>query len=247
MGAANIFSSSNSHLESAGAPRIEWAPIATIRPNPKNARTHSRKQIRQIAASIRKLGFLNPLIVDEANMILAGHGRLEAARLEGLTHVPIIRFKRLAPKFGVPAQDDEGLNTLARFWHELPAWPDVVGGLYRLKPRYMIAPLSNGHVALLVSMSKSLGLPWDMIFGADLFRHYKPDPETYLGAAASIKASPTRSAPSGRPTGGSSPTASRSAGTRSERRAGARLSPAPFPTPSYLRRACYSVRGDFAN
>jgi hypothetical protein len=61
-------------------------------------------------------------------------------------------FERLAPKFGVPGQDDEGLNTLARFWHALPAWPDVVGGLSRLKPRYMIAPLSNGHVALLVSM-----------------------------------------------------------------------------------------------
>src|SRR5271166_6635344 len=52
------------------------------------------------------------------------------------------------------------------------------------------APLSNGHVALLVSMSKSLGLPWDMIFGADLFRHYKPDPETYLGAAALFGCSP---------------------------------------------------------
>jgi 2-haloacid dehalogenase len=65
-------------------------------------------------------------------------------------------FERLAPKFGISAQDNEDLNTLARFWHELPAWPDVVGGLRRLKPRYMIAPLSNGHVALLVSMSKSL-------------------------------------------------------------------------------------------
>jgi 2-haloalkanoic acid dehalogenase type II len=93
-------------------------------------------------------------------------------------------------KFHVPAQDDEGLNALARFWHELPAWADVVGGLYQLKPRYMIAPLSNGHVALLVSMSKSLGLPWDMIFGADLFRHYKPDPETYLGAAALFGCAP---------------------------------------------------------
>ena len=47
--------------DAAGMPRVEWAPIATIRPNPKNARTHSRKQIRQIAASIRKFGFLNPL------------------------------------------------------------------------------------------------------------------------------------------------------------------------------------------
>ena len=50
--------------DTADAPRIEWAPTATIRPNPKNARTHSRKQIRQIAASMRKFGFLNPLIID---------------------------------------------------------------------------------------------------------------------------------------------------------------------------------------
>jgi hypothetical protein len=80
----------------AGAPLTEWAPIATIHPNPKNARTHARKQIRQIAASIRKFGFLNPLIVDEDGMVLAGHGRLEAARLEGMTHVPLIRFDHLS-------------------------------------------------------------------------------------------------------------------------------------------------------
>ena len=80
-------------------------------------------------------------------------------------------FERLAPKFGVPAQDDEGLNTLARFWHELPAWPDVVGGLYRLKPRYMIAPLSNGHVALLISMSKN---PRKLIVAQTIPPHRKP-------------------------------------------------------------------------
>ena len=66
------------------------------RPNPKNARTHSRKQIRQIAASMRKFGFLNPLIVDDENMILAGHGRLEGARLEGMAHVPIVQFVHLS-------------------------------------------------------------------------------------------------------------------------------------------------------
>lgn len=62
----------------------------------QNARTHSRKQIRQIAASMRKFGFLNPLIVDDENMILAGHGRLEGARLEGMAHVPIVRFVHLS-------------------------------------------------------------------------------------------------------------------------------------------------------
>jgi len=99
-------------------------------------------------------------------------------------------FERLAPNFGISAQREESLNALARFWHELPAWPDVVGGLARLKPRYMIAPLSNGHVALLISLSKSQRLPWDMVFGADLFRHYKPDPETYLGAVELLGCTP---------------------------------------------------------
>jgi ParB-like chromosome segregation protein Spo0J len=96
MGAAGISSSPKARLELADVPRIEWAPIADIRPNPKNARTHSKKQIRQIAASIRKFGFLNPLIVDDENMILAGHGRLEGARLEGMAHVPIVRFGHLS-------------------------------------------------------------------------------------------------------------------------------------------------------
>src|SRR5271154_1337867 len=84
--------SSNHRTNWSGSPGIEWAPIETVRRNPKNARTHSKKQIRLIAASIRRFGFLNPLIVDDENMILAGHGRFEAARLDGVGHVPILRF-----------------------------------------------------------------------------------------------------------------------------------------------------------
>jgi ParB-like chromosome segregation protein Spo0J len=78
-----------------GAPRIERVPIGSLRPNPRNPRTHSKRQIRQIAASIREFGFLSPVIVDEDNMVLAGHGRLEGARLEGLTHVPTICLDHL--------------------------------------------------------------------------------------------------------------------------------------------------------
>lgn len=76
-------------------PCIERLPVASLRPNPKNARTHSRKQIRQIAASIRRFGFLNPVLIDDADMVIAGHGRLEAARREGLEQVPVIRFSHL--------------------------------------------------------------------------------------------------------------------------------------------------------
>ena len=80
----------------SGFPPVEWAPIESLRPNPKNARTHSRKQIRQIAASISAFGFLSPAVVDDQNMILAGHGRVQAARLERLTHVPIFRIRHLS-------------------------------------------------------------------------------------------------------------------------------------------------------
>ncbi|HYR82448.1 MAG TPA: haloacid dehalogenase type II [Terriglobia bacterium] len=70
-----------------------------------------------------------------------------------------------------------------RVWHRLKPWPDSVAGLTRLKKKYLIAPLSNGNVALLTNMAKNSGLPWDAILGAELARHYKPDREVYLSAA----------------------------------------------------------------
>jgi 2-haloacid dehalogenase len=67
-------------------------------------------------------------------------------------------------------------------WHRLAPWPDTVPGLKRLKRRYVIGTLSNGNVALLVDLARRGGLPWDCILSAELFGHYKPDPEVYLGA-----------------------------------------------------------------
>lgn len=99
-------------------------------------------------------------------------------------------LEELAPKFGAVGLDDAALGELVAMWHELPPWPDSVDGLRRIQSRYMIAPLSNGHVALLVRMAKAAGIPWDTVFGADVFRHYKPDPETYLGAAALLGCKP---------------------------------------------------------
>jgi ParB-like chromosome segregation protein Spo0J len=92
MATADTLASSKNRADPAVTPRIEWVPVGMLLPNSRNARTHSRKQIMQIAASIKKFGFLNPVLVDDADMVLPGHGRLEAVRLEGLTHAPIIRF-----------------------------------------------------------------------------------------------------------------------------------------------------------
>ncbi len=79
---------------------------------------------------------------------------------------------------------------LNRVWHRLRPWPDSVAGLTRLKRRYTITTLSNGNVALLVNMAKHAGLPWDTVFSAELFNHYKPDPEVYLGAARLLGLAP---------------------------------------------------------
>jgi 2-haloacid dehalogenase len=83
---------------------------------------------------------------------------------------------------GVTTLSEADRDWLNRGGHRLLPWPDAPEGLARLKRRFIIAPLSNGNVALLTNMAKHAGLPWDVIFGADLFRCYKPDPETYLGA-----------------------------------------------------------------
>ena len=95
MGTTDVEAQAIKHSKLACLPSIERLPLSALRPNPRNPRTHSKKQIRQIAASIRKFGFLSPVIVDENNMVLAGHGRLEAARLEGLIHVPTVCFDHL--------------------------------------------------------------------------------------------------------------------------------------------------------
>jgi DNA modification methylase len=69
--------------------------ISDLRPWKRNARTHSRKQIEQIAASIREFGFTNPVLVDESGNLIAGHGRVEAARILGMSEVPVIRIEHL--------------------------------------------------------------------------------------------------------------------------------------------------------
>src|ERR1700709_850628 len=81
--------------EAAERSIIELLSIRELRPNPRNARTHSQKQIRLIQASLEKFGQMKPVIVDDTGMILAGHGFVEAARLAGLNRVEVLRFSHL--------------------------------------------------------------------------------------------------------------------------------------------------------
>lgn len=103
--------------------------------------------------------------------------RLDVLHRENLTDV--------LPAFGldaagVPAAELDELNLA---WHRLNPWPDGVAGLRRLKVRYIVAPLSNGNIVLMIDMAKRAGLPWDAILGAEVVRAYKPSPESYLGTA----------------------------------------------------------------
>lgn len=75
--------------------RFHILRIDALLPNPCNARTHSRHQLRQIAASIKAFGFTNPVLIDDGNTIVAGHGRVEAAKLLGIDRVPTVRLEGL--------------------------------------------------------------------------------------------------------------------------------------------------------
>ena len=96
----------------------------------------------------------------------------------------------LLKEFGINGLTDEEKDHWNRVWHRLKPWPDSVAGLARLKKKYTIAPLSNGNVSLLADMAKYAGLPWDLILGAEVARHYKPDREAYLTAVELLSLKP---------------------------------------------------------
>jgi len=96
----------------------------------------------------------------------------------------------LLPRFGLSALSEDERVQLNRVWHRLMPWPDAVGGLNRLRGRYVIGTLSNGNISLLVDMAKHAGLPWDCVLSAELARRYKPDPEVYLMAARLLGCAP---------------------------------------------------------
>ena len=76
-------------------PKIEMHSVATLSPYSGNARTHSKKQVRQIADSIRRFGFTNPVLISDNGEIIAGHGRVMAARELGIAEVPTVRLSHL--------------------------------------------------------------------------------------------------------------------------------------------------------
>ena len=99
---------------------------------------------------------------------------------------------QILPDFGLDHLGEAERRHLNRVWHRLDAWPDSVQGLTRLKRRYTICTLSNGNIGLLTHMAKRAGLPWDCVLSAEVFRAYKPAPETYLGVARVFDLAPAQ-------------------------------------------------------
>ncbi len=90
---------------------------------------------------------------------------------------------KIVGRFGAKKLSSADRDLLTHGWHYLAAWPDAAPALHRLKKQFMIAPLSNGTTRQMIDLAKWSGLPWDAVFGADMFRTYKPDAKLYLGAA----------------------------------------------------------------
>jgi 2-haloacid dehalogenase len=114
-------------------------------------------------------------------------GELPWTKLDALHRMSL---DKLVADFAITGLTETDLVHINKGWHRLNPWPDSVAGLTRLKSRFIIGPLSNGNVSLLLNMAKHAKLPWDMIFGSDLFQHFKPDPETYLGVARMMDLEP---------------------------------------------------------
>lgn len=116
-------------------------------------------------------------------------GRRPFARLDVLHRE---NLEAVLPEFGidratVPPSELDALNLA---WRKLDPWPDSVPGLTRLKRRFIIAPLSNGNIRLMLDMAKRAGLPWDAILGAEVAQAYKPAPEAYLRTAETLMLTP---------------------------------------------------------
>jgi 2-haloacid dehalogenase len=114
-------------------------------------------------------------------------GDLPWTRIDDLHRVIL---EELLGAAGITSICVEDVDELNRAWHRLDPWPDTVSGLTRLKERFIITTLSNGNMSLLTNMAKRAGLPWDCVISAELFHHYKPDPQAYLGCADLLDVAP---------------------------------------------------------
>ncbi len=127
---------------------------------------------------------LYPTAMEKVRSGRRGFVRLDVLHRENL--------EAILPRFGIAptAVPEAELFALNEAWHRLDPWPDAVAGLTRLRQHFVVAPLSNGNIALLLAMAKRAALPWDAILGAEVVQAYKPTPEAYLRTAELLALQP---------------------------------------------------------
>ena len=97
---------------------------------------------------------------------------------------------RILPRFGISGLGEDAARELNLAWHRLDAWPDAPHGLARLKRRFVLAPVSNGNISLMVDLARRNGFPWDAVLGAETAGDYKPKPRAYLSACEALDLPP---------------------------------------------------------
>jgi 2-haloacid dehalogenase len=114
-------------------------------------------------------------------------GRIAFSKLDSLHRR---NLDRIRPRFGLSDLSEDLCGTLNTAWHRLPAWPDVGRGLELLSERFLLAPVSNGNIGMMVRLARHNGFPWDAILGAEIAGDYKPQPRVYETACAALDLSP---------------------------------------------------------
>ncbi|HEY1876801.1 MAG TPA: haloacid dehalogenase type II [Rhizomicrobium sp.] len=97
---------------------------------------------------------------------------------------------KIIPQFGLEKLSEDMRQRLTLAWHHLDAWPDVNEGLARLGRRFLLAPVSNGNIALMADIAARNGWRWDAVLGADIAHDFKPNRDVYLAAADALNLAP---------------------------------------------------------
>ena len=116
-------------------------------------------------------------------------GRIPFCKLDVLHRHNLERFM---PRFGLTDLSESVRQELTLAWHRLDAWPDVSAALKRLQKKFLLAPVSNGNISLMVDLARRNAFPWDAILGAEIAGDYKPKPRVYLAACEAFDLEPAQ-------------------------------------------------------
>jgi 2-haloacid dehalogenase len=116
-------------------------------------------------------------------------GRIPFSKLDVLHRHNLERFM---PRFGLTDLSETVRYELTLAWHRLDAWPDVPAALKRLRKKFLLAPVSNGNISLMVDLARHNDFPWDAILGAEIAGDYKPKPRVYLAACEAFDLKPAQ-------------------------------------------------------